>query len=961
MNEEVVKQKTVSKLPKLSRLFGFILLAISQVIAVAVVVYTFLPIAQWYLKYSPLWGIDFFLTADLASVLNGHLVLPYAFWNYGWFGGWPQLTYPFLTIYVLSFISRFWGLIVGAQMMVMGFSILFITGCYFLFYRTSKNIALSTVLAVFTALSGGVYQTLTWAGSLPSYSSQAAFPWFFGFLVWYLKSSKKHYFLASVLIAGISIFIHPLVFMTYITPVAAILIFTHLKYGLIFFKHIKLFVLFVLIALIIGLPQFYSTFGSSIKSLVKTNATSNALSTTKSQGQSDTAKDIVAFNRKQVLRIVGDNHPGLFYMTAVIGVFFILSLIVSRRIVSLVEVLPFICVSIYFVFYIWLFGEGISIYHGGWYRLFWSVPVWLGALGSILWFETFENLRKLIKNRIIHLGLLSVLSLVIIFLGIKFYFGTSMDKVIFSIKYRSEASSAYPDILNLKAKETDRKALKQRLIPKWLNGDDPNWRLYGGDQTVNIWWNTLFKMPLARGYLDPPLDNNNKGYFFWLDSALSEDSGEPQLVHSFKYPLETARSNALFLIDWNAVRYYEGGHTGSSYTPFPKYLSADLVGRQDILDFNDQKYTKRPVTLNYSEIKEEQTSPVMSATNASTIGIFASDSGYETVIRAIAERDNINSQKLIPVKLGKFVDKYDLSTLKSFDSLYLYDYDYKSEKKAFDMLGKYVQGGKKLFIETGVEVKQSAGDLSDFFPVKKVERRGLGKEWALEGSGDAFTRDVILNNFFPSVFDNDEWKLSFADESSLRSGARVILKDHGKIIMASQKLGGGEIFWSGMNFAYHLSRNHNGDEAKLFLNLLNATNDLSKKIVPKYGTSFINANSSTIRFEGAKGVLFKEQAYDGWNAHSIAGQNGKLRIYKVGPAYPGFIYIPLSNTGKGEIMISFGGSLIHKLQVVFSIVLVVLIFEEIVLSGFFLGRIRSFVWKQARTKMAKWWEKEDEE
>jgi len=48
--------------------------------------------------------------------------------------------------------------------MAAGFSVLFVLGSYFLFYKISKNHILAFILAAFTGLSGGVYQTLTLTG-----------------------------------------------------------------------------------------------------------------------------------------------------------------------------------------------------------------------------------------------------------------------------------------------------------------------------------------------------------------------------------------------------------------------------------------------------------------------------------------------------------------------------------------------------------------------------------------------------------------------------------------------------------------------------------------------------------------------------------------------------------------------------------------------------------------------------
>jgi len=942
------------------RLLKKVIVIKAHAIALVILFLTFLPIGKWYMDHHPLYGVDFSLTTSMAKQISENPVMPHAFWNYAGFDGWPYARYPFLIAYLTAFAQNFFDLFYSAQILMMASVVLFGFGCYFLFYKLSRNIILSLGLAIFVLWSGGVYQTLTWAGSLPSFATQAAVPWVLYFLVGYLKEKNIKSLLTASLIAGISILSHPLPFMVYIVPSAMILIFTRFDKDISFIKKIKTAAIFLGLAFIIGLPLLLPTFRSSLKSAVQTDYGIKALSTTAAPTQTDI--DLKKFNEQQFYRIVTDNHPGPIILSGILGALFLISLLASRRKNSIIKIFPWITLVGYFVFYIWLFGKGISIYHGGWYRLYWSVPVWVGALAAVLWRQTELNLRYLVKKPklkyFIH-GALNTPLVIVILLLLGIYPTT---KVIDMIAYRSETSSAHPDVVNLRIKDNERLALKSKFTPSWFNGDETNWRLYTGDQTVNIWWSNMFKMPLARGYIDPPLDSFQRGYIFWLDAALSEGNGKPQLVESFKYPLETTLSNALFLLDWNAIKFYEGGHIGAVFKPVPQYLQQLVVKREEKVTFDEERYTKHPVFLNYVEFKDELVSPIMAATDASTIGIFASDGGYETVVRAIAEKDNINSQKLIPLKLGRFVDKLSLSDLKNFDSLYLYDYDYSSENNAFQVLNEYLKTGKKIFIETGVETKQSEGALSDFFPISKAERKGLGKDWQLQDGGLAFTQGVDLSQFSPPIFDEAEWKMSYAQSDNLRPGAQVILKNKDKIVMASQKIGGGEVIWSGLNFAYHLTRNHNQEEAKMFVKLLSYTNDLSLKPVPTSSVRFINANRRLIKLESAKGVLFKEQAYPGWSVglQSAGESNGfRSKIYKAGPAYPGFMYVPTSSLKNAELDFRFGGSITDKLSVFISGLVILFILDEVALRGIFLGRLRKTIWAQARKRTGLWWSKEE--
>lgn len=944
------------------RIAYFLVFGALHAAAVGVLVYTFWPIAAWYFNSKPLWGVDFFLSVNIASLINQNVTLPFAVWNYAGFGGWPQFLYPMLSAYFIAFISNFYDLVFSAQIMAVASSLLFIVGSYFLFYQICKNIILSTVLAVFVGLSGGVYQTLTWAGSLPSYTSQVGYPWALGFLVWYLKSGSLRFLLFSALTGGISIWIHPLVYMVYILPAIFLLTFFSFKKDFGFLKKIKTLVIFLSISLIIGLPQFYLAIDSALKSPVRTNYGKDALSTTRSE-PSEIAKDIANFNRAQVSRIVTDNHAAPFYILAVCAVLFLTALVFTLRPAGLIEILPYGLLAAYFTFYIWIFGQGISIYHGGWYRLFWSVPVWIGVLASALWFSAYESLKKVVKNNVLKLVFNLCASGLILILGVSFYLSSGVFSTILSIVHRSEVSSAYPDILNLKVTDSERFVLKARLAPSWFRGDDTTYRLYSADQTVNLWWNSIFKMPLARGYIDSPIPNSKKGFSFLLDASLSEEEGSvPQLTFAFNYPEETATSYAQFLIDWNAIKYFEGPHVGVVLKPLPKYLEELLVARSERVDFNDEKYTKRPVTLNYVEFKDEVTSPILSGTNASTMGIFASENGYEIVVRALAERGNLNSRVIIPLKLGKDIDEYGISELKNFDVLYLNDWGYKNQEKAFKTLRTFLEMGGKIYVDTGTEVRESSGDLpDDIFPVKRVTRRGQGMEWELENTEKSYGKGVDFSKFSPPVFDGAEWNISYADSLDVKNEAQVILKNKGKTIMAAMKVGKGELLWGGFNLAYHIIRDHNVEEAKFFNNILSTMVKLEKNRSPESEVNFVNPNIRIIKTRGARGILFKEQAYDGWSANLISGnKNQSLKIYKAGPAYPGFMYVVLPDTEPAEVKFNFSGSLTNKILIFGSLAIVILLFEEVAFSGIILGRIRKLGWKLFKRRVGHWWQKEDE-
>ena len=125
-------------------------------LAITVILYVFWPLARWYISYRPLWGVDFFLTTTLANLIKTNFAPPYSFWNYAWFGGWPQFKYPLLSMYVASFLAKFTGLVDAVLFLIILATFIFLAGCYFLFYQLSRNVVLALALAIFAEMSGGV-------------------------------------------------------------------------------------------------------------------------------------------------------------------------------------------------------------------------------------------------------------------------------------------------------------------------------------------------------------------------------------------------------------------------------------------------------------------------------------------------------------------------------------------------------------------------------------------------------------------------------------------------------------------------------------------------------------------------------------------------------------------------------------------------------------------------------------
>lgn len=958
-----------------------LLLLISVVlhfVAIGVIIYAFLPLAQWYFdnptlpaakehdEAKPLWGVDFYYTVTLTRLLKDNFVLPPVGWGYQWFTGWPLLSsYPILHYYLIVSLTHFFDLISAVKIWMIVSLGLFFIGLYAVFHILSRNIIVSAVLSIAAIYSVGVYGTLMWGGSLPNHATQAFLPWIILFIILYLKKQINNYLLIASFLAGLAIWGHPQIVIAYVYPFASLLFL--FSFGTTkFWLRVKSLLLFLFTSFVIGLPLLYSSMGAALQSLVVTSATEAQRSTAKTP--SDTAIAIEAFHKAQPFRIYIDTNTTIFFLLIISFILFTIFFIFKNRTKRLFDVFPYIILALFSTAYIWIFSYGISIYHGGWYRLFWAVPFWIGMLAASLWGSWQKQLAVLIKKKTIYFAsyiFISFFILVAGFITLNYYSKGVKDKII----PRSNPSSAYPDILNL-SKFEEFKQLKSTLIPPWIDGDNTQYRLYAGDQTINIWWSSLYKMPLARGYFDPPVSAANKGYFFLVDAALSQSGvGEDQLVETFNYPEQIALNNTLYFVDWYAIKYIESGPTMAAFTPLPaSFHNNTYIKRDERIDSNRKKYNKGDMSLHYYEISDAYTSQILSATNAQALGIIASDIGYETILRGIADM-NVSSKQVIPIKLGQYIDKLATSDLSAMDGLIVYDYKYSNKENAFRLLTDYVKKGGKIFIDTGAEVKEAstADALPEIFPVEKTVRKPLGRSWDFELVDKELTAGADFSKFDPPLFDKAPWNISYPPQKEdIRDGANIILKNHDVPVLISYSVGDGLIIWSGVNLPYHVIRSHNVEEVNFFRNIIGKLADEIEKSskVPIYETEFINPQKRSIAIQGAKGILFKEQAYPGWNAKLTSGRsNQTVKIYKAGPAYPGFMYVRLpENTIQQEAKatFSYSGSVIAWIVSIISFLLVIFIMEEALFNGILLGRLRRQVLKKLHMYVNTWWKREDE-
>src|SRR3989344_4859164 len=105
----------------------------------------------------------------------------------------------------------------------------------------------------------------------------------------------------------------------------------------------------------------------------------------------------------------------------------------------------------------------------------------------------------------------------------------------------------------------------------------------------------------------------------------------------------------------------------------------------------------------------------------------------------------------------------------------------------------------------------------------------------------------------------------------LNSSAEVLLRNNGKVVAASMNVGSGKLSWTGFNLPYHVIRDYNEQEANFLTNILDSLVDFSIKNTQSPNYQFISPERRVVQTDGARAVLFKEEAFPSWVAKTEKG------------------------------------------------------------------------------------------
>lgn len=311
------------------------------------------------------------------------------------------------------------------------------------------------------------------------------------------------------------------------------------------------------------------------------------------------------------------------------------------------------------------------------------------------------------------------------------------------------------------------------------------------------------------------------------------------------------------------------------------------------------------------------------------------------------------------------IDDYSLTELKKFDVIVLHGYSYHQQKRAWDLLSKYIEEGGSLFIDVGWQFRVPDWEIEkapEFLPLKSWYWTDFGKTKDFVVEDKEIGGEVNPAQFASLIWDDQPWGVASVGRDQLQNWAKPILTVKGKPLVVGGSFGQGKVIWSGMNVIGHASDKGSAEEINFLNNLFSwliseKTREnltvLVKRNFPDRVEFFLPSTNKTTS------LFWREVASPNWRAFLVEGnRRKKLTVYSAGP---GFVLLRLPSVEEAKVVLIYQKTFSERIAVVISLltflILLLLLIDGIFLKVFFRRKMEKTIsFRQNRLKT--WWEKE---
>jgi hypothetical protein len=418
------------------------------------------------------------------------------------------------------------------------------------------------------------------------------------------------------------------------------------------------------------------------------------------------------------------------------------------------------------------------------------------------------------------------------------------------------AGRDYPKVEDTSARESF-EDLALRTIS--VDGVDLAHRFLPATASESVWFSYWYAKPQLRDYYSQGVVHPD--WLAWANAAV------------YTPPFRAGRFHAA--LDWFAVDAFsvfdEPNFTGN-LASFGADRGLALVGASD------------PPT--YRQYAVRDPGAVWRPTNAPLLIVVGDRDEYDRVARITLERV-ARPATLIPIWWQGTADRLPAELLERAQAILVEDGNFGERAGAERALGSYAAAGGRVLLDA----RGAAPALSDLWPVEGATDEAINA-WRLRGPGD-----LRVSEFAPPLYGGGPWGAPVG--TALRTGARAVLAQDDRPLVAERPSGRGAVIWLGGNLIYHALAYANDVEADFVVGLLGPV--AAPAAVPGE-TKRLDPERVAIMPAGAKGVFVSESYHPKWTARA---SDGSARpVYYAGP---GLMYVPTS-ANDGVLTLEYGRS-----------------------------------------------------
>ena len=417
------------------------------------------------------------------------------------------------------------------------------------------------------------------------------------------------------------------------------------------------------------------------------------------------------------------------------------------------------------------------------------------------------------------------------------------------------ASNGYPRVEDASAPASIEDLARRTIV---VNGDDVAHRFLPAIAGESVWFSYVYAKPQLRDYYAQGVVHPD--WLAWANAAI------------YTAPLHEGRFRGA--LDWFAIdsfTVFDDPNFTGNLAAFDRDSGLRLLATSDPPAF--RQYGVRGAGA------------IWRPTNARLLVVVGDKDEYDTVVRMALDRA-ARPDSLIPIWWDGTADALPADLTQRAQAIVIEDGRFGDRAAAERSLEAYASGGGRVLLDA----RGANAALGPLWPVETATDEAISA-WRLR----APVGDLLVQEFSPARYDGGPWSAPVG--TALRAGARGILEQDGRPLVAERAIGRGAIVWVGGNLFYHAKSYGNDVEADFLVGLLGP---ISTTPAVAGDARRLDPERVAVHTARAAGVFLSESYHPKWTAHWSDGSS--RGVYYAGP---GLMYAPIPSTD-GTLTMEYG-------------------------------------------------------